>query len=99
MNVNKKIVISTNITKSNTLNNTNIGKTRSICENVGAIVANAFVTAVITLLFGSASGKSEIIFTRIDSMKVNIRYSLSLNRCVIRKTTYKANDSQRSATI
>ena len=65
-------VISTNKTRSNILNKENIGNIKSIFENVGTRVANALLTAVITELEGSASGRSENIFTKIVSIKLNI---------------------------
>jgi len=65
-------VISTNKTRSNILNKENIGNIKSIFENVGIIVANALLTAVITELEGSASGRSENIFTKIVSIRLNI---------------------------
>jgi len=54
------------------LNSANIGNMRSIFPNVGAMVAKALLTAVITELSVFASGKSENTLTRIVSMKSNI---------------------------
>jgi len=59
-------VISTNNTNNRTLKSVNIGNIKSIFENVGAKVANALLTAVITELSGLASGNKERILIRID---------------------------------
>jgi hypothetical protein len=56
------------------LKSVNNGKTRSILARIGVTVANALFTAVITVLFGLASGNSENTFTRMVSIKSNILF-------------------------
>jgi len=66
-------VISINRTISNILNRANTGNIKSIFANVGFIILNALLTAIITELPESPSGKSENTLTKIISIRFSIR--------------------------